>query len=238
MSTTSGGPNITTNGLILNLDVANTSSYPGSGTVWADTKQNLIFNSQGTQTPLTTFGGARAFDFNGSGYWTCSTNSSLIDLGGDFTLNMWFYCQSLASRKTIFEKAGTSYSSYQQEIAVTWETYSSFTYYSRLSPDYDYGYVNGLTNDKWHLISIKLSSGKTTTARSGFYSVNGANYTADYTSRSNTALLASGEIRIGTGYSGTVTDGGIAVVQIYNRMFTDSEILTNYNSMKSRFGLS
>lgn len=237
MSTTSGGPNITTNGLILNLDVANLNSYPGSGTVWTDTKQNLIFNSQGTQTPLTTFGGARAFDFNGSGYWTCSTNSSLIDLGGDFTLNMWFYCETLPSRNTIFEKAGTSYASYQQEIAVTWETDNSFSYYSRYSPEYDFAFVYGITVNKWNLVSFKVSSGKSTTARTGFYSVNGVPYISSYTSRSNTAVLPSGEIRIGTGYSGTVTNGGIAIVQIYNKMFTDSEILTNFNSMKSRFGL-
>ena len=30
------GPNITTDGLVLHLDAANTNSYPGSGTTWTD----------------------------------------------------------------------------------------------------------------------------------------------------------------------------------------------------------
>lgn len=231
------GPDIVTNGLILSLDVANTASYPGTGTQWFDNTQGLTFNSQGTQTPLTTFNGARAFDFNGSGYWACSTNSSLVDLGGDFTLNMWFYCETLPSRNTIFEKAGTIYQSYEQELAITWETDNSFSYYSRYSPVYDYGYIYSATANRWNLMSMKVSSGKSTTARTGFYSVNGVPYTASYVSRSNTALVAAGEIRIGTGYSGAVTNGGIAVLQIYNRLFTDSEILTSYKAMKNRFNL-
>lgn len=239
MSTLSGGPNIITNGLVLSLDVANTNSYSASSATWVDTKQNLIFNKQGgTQTPVTTFNGANAFDFNGSGFWACSTNSSLVDLGGDFTLNMWFYCETLPSRNTIFEKAGTLYASYQQELAITWETDNSFSYYSRYSPTYDYGYVYGITNNKWNFISIKVSSGKSTTARTGFYSVNGANYISNYTSNSNTALVPAGDIRIGSGYSGVVTNGGISVIQIYNRMLSNDEINRSYNAHKSRFGLS
>jgi hypothetical protein len=36
MGTLSGGPNIVTDGLVLHLDAANPKSYPGSGTTWAD----------------------------------------------------------------------------------------------------------------------------------------------------------------------------------------------------------
>jgi len=234
----STGPNIVNNGLVLELDVANTLSYPGSGTIWTDMAQNLVFNKAGgTQTPLTTFNGASAFDFNGSGYWACSTNTSLVDMGGDCTLNMWFYCETLPSRCTIFEKAGTIYQSYEQEIAVTWEPNDYMSYYSRYSPIYDYGYVFGMTLNKWNLVSIKMSSGKSTTSRTGFYSINGASYTSNYTSRTNTALVSAGEIRIGSGYAGSVLTGGISIVQVYNRMLTDVEVLQNYNSQKSRFGL-
>ncbi len=233
----STGPNIVNSGLVLELDVANTLSYPGSGDIWTDMSQGLIFNKAGgTQTPLTTFNGASAFDFNGSGYWTCSTNSSLVDMGGDCTLNMWFYSETLASRCTIFEKAGTTYSSYEQEIAVTWETYNAFTYYSRYNT-YDYGYVLNIIDNKWNFLSLKMSSGKSTTARTGFYSVNGGPYVANYTSRSSTALVPSGEIRVGGGYAGAVLSGGVSIVQVYNRMLSDDEIQQNYNSQKSRFGL-
>jgi len=37
---TSGGPNIVEDGLVLSLDAANTKSYPGSGTTWYDLSGN------------------------------------------------------------------------------------------------------------------------------------------------------------------------------------------------------
>ena len=231
------GPRIITDGLTLTLDASDLNSYKGSGAVWNDLTQGLVFNSQGTQTPLTTINGVTCFDFNGSGYWECGTNFGLVDLGGDCTIIMWFYCQTLAVRKTIFEKAGTSYASYQQEIAVTWETGNDFSYYSRLSPDYDYAGTAVNTLNVWNMVGIKMSTGKTTTARTGFYSKNGSAWTANYTSRSNTALVAAGAIRVGSGYAGTVTDGYISSVYCYNRMLSDAEISLNYNVMKSKFRL-
>ena len=226
-------------GLVLNLDAGNPYSYAGAGSAWYDVSgNNLIFNSQGaTQTPFTTIGGSPCFDFNGSGYWECGTNFNLVDLGGDCTIIMWFYCETMAERRTIFEKAGTSYASYQQEIAVTWETGNDFSYYSRQSPDYDYANTTASTVNAWNMVGIKMSTGKTTAARTGFYSKNGSAWQSYYTSRSNVALVAAGAIRVGHGYAGTVTNGYISNVLCYNRMLTDAEILQNYNATKGRFGL-
>jgi len=226
-------------GLVLNLDAGNPYSYAGAGTTWYDVSgNNLIFNSQGTtQTPFTTIGGSPCFDFNGSGYWECGTNFNLVDLGGDCTIIIWFYCETTAIRRTIFEKAGTSYQSYEQEIAVTWETANDFSYYSRFSPSYDYASTAASTVNAWNMVGIKMSTGKTTAARTGFYSKNGSAWSASYNSQSNVALVAAGAIRIGSGYAGTVTDGYIGSVLCYNRMLTDAEILQNYNATKGRFGL-
>lgn len=234
----SHSPKIVTSGLTLLLDAANSKSYPGSGATWTDLAQGLSFSSQGvTQTPFTTKKGAGCFDFNGSGYWECTSGSSNVDLGGDCTIILWFFCETLAVRKTIFEKAGTIYSSYQQEIAVTWEVANDFSYYSRQSPGYDSGGTLVNTNNDWNMTAIKMSTGKTTAARTGFYSKNGSAWGASYSSNSNTALVAAGNLRIGSGYAGTVTDGFIGQVLCYNKMLSDAEILQNYNATKSRFGL-
>ena len=232
------GPRIVQNGLVLALDAGDRNSYAGTGTVWKDMVQNLTFNSQGTtQTPFTTIAGSPCFDFNGSGYWECGTNYNLVDLGGDCTIIMWFYCQSTAARKTIFETAGTSYQSYEQEIAVTWEVANDFSYYSRYSPAYDYAGTLVNTVNAWNMVGIKMSTGKTTAARTGFYSKNGSAWASGYTSRSNVALVSAGAIRIGSGYAGVVTDGYISSVLCYNKMLTNAEILQNYNATKLRFGL-
>jgi hypothetical protein len=87
------------------------------------------------------------------------------------------------------------------------------------------------------MVGIKMSTGKTAAARTGFYSKNGSAWTSLYTSRSNVALVASGAIRIGSGYAGTVTNGHISSVLCYNKMLTDAEVLQNYSATKRRFGL-
>jgi hypothetical protein len=85
------------------------------------------------------------------------------------------------------------------------------------------------------MMGIKMSTGKTASARTGFYSKNGAPWISNYNSRSSTALVASGEIRIGTGYAGTCDVGNVGMVVCYNKMLNDTEILNNYIATKSRF---
>jgi len=229
-------PVITSN-LTLCLDVNNSKSYPGSGAVWYDLCQGLVFNSTGTQTPIETINNAKSFAFNGSGYWYCNSGYTNVDLGGDMTLLMWLYSETITTRKTVFEKAGTSNASYQQEIACTWETANDISWYSRLTPEYDFGTTSACTVGSWNLMGIKMSSGKTTTARAGYYSKNGGPWVQNYTSRSNVALIAAADIRIGTGYAGTCDVGNVGMVLTYSKMLDNSEVLQIYNSTKSRFGL-
>jgi len=234
----SHSPKIVTDGLSLCLDVSDRNSYPGSGADWFDVSANkLTFSSNGTQTPYTKIGGVDCFDFNGSGYWVSDSGHENVDFGGDCTLLFWFYAENLTERDTFFEKAGTTYASYRQEIAVTLETDEEFSYYSRRVSSYDVGGTSAMTIGKWNFMGIKMSTGKTTAARTGFYSKNGASWTSNYTSRSSEALLAAGEVRIGTGYAGTVENGYVSAVYCYNKMLTDAEVLQNYNATKSRFGL-
>jgi hypothetical protein len=228
---------IITDGLTLCLLPHNVISYNSGSTSWYDIAQGLKFNSNNTLTPLQSLGGYPGFAFNGSGFWNCSTNSNLVDLGGDCTVIFWVYGSQGAVRKTIFEKAGTIYASYEQELAITWETTSAFSYYSRKTPTYDTGAIAQTTANAWNMMAVKLSTGKTTACRTGFSSKNGTPWVADFLCRSNTALVPAGEIRIGTGYTNTCTNGGIGAVLCYNRMLSDAEISAVYEAMKNSYGL-
>lgn len=234
-------PKIVTDQLSLCLDAGNPKSYPNSSSNdWFDLSSNgLTFSSYGTKTPLEVKGGALSFDLNGSGYWQSDSGHENVDMGGDCTLLMWIYCEDLTERDTIFEKVGNSYASYEQEIAVTWETNETFTYYSRKTPNYDYGYTNAMTANAWNFMGIKMSTGRTATARTGFYSKNGAAWVSNYNSRSDTALVSSGAVRVGTGYAGAVEQnaGNIAMVLCYNKMLSDVEVKQNFNATRKRFGL-
>ena len=222
--------------LTLYLDSTISASYPGSGANWNDLSQGIQFVSSGSPI-FSTVSGVPSFTFNGTQYWYNSASSSLVDLGGDCTLIMWVYHTSLAARKTIFEKAGTIYASYQQELAVTWEVSQAYSYYSRALPLYDAANVPGVINGSWTMVAIKMSTGRTSASRTGFYSINGAPWTAEYSSRTDTALVSAGEIRIGTGYAGTVTNGSISVVMCYKKMLSDDEIFKNFSYFRTRFGV-
>jgi hypothetical protein len=239
-------PGIVTDGLSLHLDPMNTKSYPGSGSNWTDVAQGINFTSSGTQTPLETKNGAICFGFNGSGYWTSDSNHTLVDMGGDCTLIMWVFDDGNRTiRRTIFEKQETTVShSYRQEIAVTWEISGDreFSYFSRNSPNYDTATIPPLQfgsgqDNIWKQFALKMSTGRTSSARTGFYSVNGAPWASSYNSRSDTALVTAGAIHIGEGYAGIVESGNIGLVTCYNKMLDDTEIAQNFEAMRGRFGL-
>ena len=239
MSNQYGHGQIVTDDISLCLDAGASSSYPGSGTTWTDLANGIVFSSVGTTTPFGTVAGSPALTFNASGYWQSTggtSESDKVDMGGDCTLIMWLYADDIGDRDTVFEKAGTSYTSYQQEIAVTWEVAETLSWYSRYN-SYGYAGSSALTLYSWNMMAIKMSSGRTTTARTGFYSKNGGAWASSYTSRSSTAITSAGAVRVGTGYAGTVEDGSVGAVICYNRMLTDAEIKQNFNAHRGRYGL-
>ena len=209
------------NDLKLRLEAAD---YSGSGNIWTDSAQSIDFTAYGTQTPYATIGGAPCFDYNGSGYWQSgagASSSDLVDMRGTFTLIVLFYSQGLSARNGLFEKAGTSYQSYEQEIAVTMETDGTASYYRGRS-SYSYGYFNPATNNRWNLLAIKSEG---TTVRTGHrWNQSGGSWVSDYTNRGNNAITKAGAIRIGTGYAGPLGNGYIGSVLVYDRALTTAEM--------------
>lgn len=234
------GPKIPTDQLKMCLDANNIKSHSGSSTTWTDLAQGLPYPQIGI-LPLTKLfiSGSQAFAANTIAYWEGSTNTSTVDFGGDCTLVMWIYCITPANRRTIFEKVGNSYASYQQEIACTWETSNSISWYSRYdaATGYDYAGTAAMTPNRWNMVGIKMSTGKTTTARTGFYSMDGGVWTSGYTSRTSTAIVPAGNIRIMNGYAGTMESGYMGMVLGYNKMLNDLEISQVFNATRSRFGV-
>lgn len=230
-------PPVITDGISMYLDPANFNSY-ALGSTWYDLASGLSFTAQGGVLSRVTLGSGIGFSFNGSGYWQCSSNYNLVDLGGDCTIIMWVYntVNPHSDRKTIFQKNGTVYASYEQEIAVTWEVGTEFSWYSRQNL-YDYASTPTVGSSGWRMVGIKMSTGKTSAPRTGFYSMDGSSWVSNYYSRSSTPLVAASDIVIGSGYAGTVSQGGLGMVMCYNRMLSDSEISRTYNATKSLYGL-
>lgn len=231
-----GGPKIPTNSLSLVLDATNPQSYPGSGTVWTDLTQFIPFGAYGTQTPFTTIQGVPCMDFNDSGYWAMnnSGDASKVNMVTDFTLVMLYYYEGISERDTIFEKNGTIYASYQQEVACTIEAGSpgDMSWYRGYS-DYDYANTRTFAMNTWNFNAIK---GVGSTTRTGYYwnpSILG--WSQSYTNRTTNPITPASIVVVGNGYAGPVETGAMAAVYVWSRALSDEEIRDVYNQFKTKY---
>lgn len=219
-------------GLTFNVDAANKKSYPGSGTTWYDLSENNInLTSTGTVN-FTTLGGATCFGFNNSMFWSSTlADAQKTDYRYGTTIEMWLYCQTKSNRRTVFEKSPTTLTSYQQEIAMTWETGNDISCYKNYN-SYDGGDSGPLTNNSWNHAVLVLYPH----LAGGQWYVNGsaAGYYNQYAKQ---LAPKAGAIMIGNGYAGIVETGGVAIVRTYSRMFDLADVKQNFNACRGRFGL-
>jgi len=227
-----GASPIVTDGLVFAVDAANYGSYPGSGTTWTD----LAGSNNGTLTngPLFDSNNGGSIDFDGSNDYIDFGDFDNTQVSSAITLSIWFnasysnlklligngggwsaggFCMFMYSSKVRFELQGTG------KKALDIPT-SFFGQWQNMVGTWENGglmrgYVNGS--------QVVTTSGITAIS-----------------SNSNTGYLRMGgkganpgAPGLGTGYA----NANIALTQIYSKALSASEVLQNYNSLKSRFNL-
>ena len=237
-------PNDLTLGCMLYLDIDHPQSYQTGSNTWTDIAQGIKFAPAPNRPAINQASGANYWDFDGANWWHTPARSyydvqdyEKVDFGAEYTLVFWIYATAMSARKTIFEKAGyPGYTSYQTEIAVTWETGNYLTWYSRYNL-YDSSSAPVMNADEWNMCALHATDGLTTAARSGGSSINGGALGTSYGNRSTDPCRPAGEIRIGYGYAGACDNGGIAAVMAWNRKLSANEMAVLYDCYKGRFGL-
>lgn len=241
------GPNIVKNGLVLWLDAANTKSYPGSGTTWADLSGN---NNSGSLVNGPTFssanGGSIVFD-GVNDYGQVSYNpvlnfcTSLNDL--PFTISSWCYVNSLTNGFTVCNKGDTG-GGVEESYAFGINTSGNFflTLYDNIGSNQSSKVANSMLSVlTWYNITATYTG---TGGNSGIsLYVNGilqgsqnqsaGAYTRMRVQTTNLYLASFGT----TGIYSSKSNGRIANTQIYNRALSQAEVQQNYNATKARFGL-
>jgi len=204
-------PAIVQAGLILNLDAANPASYPGTGSTWT----NLVtgtsvanFSLNSTISFATSNGGVLRF---ADGGWATTTSS--FGRLASYTIEVWI------------KIAGTSGPAPNSNYSpcIFSEKYGSdkinlvLAYNRYTSPTSPHQYAAGYYNGGWNTIS---------------------------TSSNTTGTIGNNPDTSNLGYNiGKRWDmpdlvyGDYAIVNMYNRALSLAEIGTNFNAVKSRFGL-
>jgi len=228
-------PKIVTDGLVMYLDAANSKSYPGSGTTWRDLSRNQNNGSLISGPTFNTSNGG-SIVLNGTTQYTDLGNNNLgVELQNRSGC-AWIY--QTATPATI---VGIIDKEFDNDGGITnyggwgfWITSANkMSFWAQGSKDLvDTG--TSITNNTWQHISFSYNF----TAKAVSFYLNGI-FTSTITNAtivekaSNATTLKIGAIRAGASFF----TGRIANALVYNRALTAIEILQNYNTQKSRFGL-
>lgn len=224
-------------GLKLYLDAQNTSSYPGSGTVWYDLSGNsnnfnIVSGAQQTS------GGITYMDFGGS--YGMSKSASEINFASTENATVLLWTKLIASTadwRTLLRSYVSDHQVMVQSGSNTLGMYDNASGF--ISAGIDVTNVNSRNlTSTWNMLTFKLSK-----TESQYQALINNNTVAGTINNTN-ATFVNGLGSIG-GYHGENTTpssgsqfwGQIGLIMIYNRILTNDEISINYNYFKSRFGL-
>jgi len=245
-------PNIVTSGLLLNLDAANPASYSGSGTTWtnlATAGSSLVpnFTINSSATFNSTDG---AIKLSTGGNAVASTTSS-FGLLTSFTIEVWVKSNNLGGCFFTERIRNPISNAYGNPIAVNMML--------EYGIDNNYGaelqggigstnnigagfYPNGwrtlqttssdadIINTWTHILATFDASTKILKLyKNGSLLISSTAYGAIPTS-SNFGYY------IGAGWEGGTKFGDYSIVNLYNRALTPTEISTNFDAVKVRFG--
>jgi len=227
---TGPAPGIISNGLTLYLDAADTNSYPGSGTTWTD----LSSGNNGTLVNTPSFisaDGGGCIQLNGiNNYITLPTTGFAP---ASLTIDYWikrisdegYFClidnADNPEFRMIFQSSGKLQMYFYDDgayasTALSTTTFSTGSWYN-ITSTLTNGSQNVYINNNQEIIT-------TTGTYTGGPSGNAGEHTLGTYNRPGAGYGGYANVRIGS-------------YKFYNRVLTTDEILQNYNSVRSRYGL-
>ena len=215
------GPNITKDGLVLALDPASPKSYPGTGNTWFDLSGNsndtTLYNS-----PTYTNNNVHTFNFDEVDNYAKVNNTSILSTTS-YTKMIAFRPESSTSNMV----SGGNNSQH-----AFWMSSTSTDIHAGHNGVWDIvGYSPGSMLNQWWVGAVTFSTTTGWVLYLNGEQVDTSTATTTYTGTAN-------EVRIGAyNDAENLFDGDISNVYVYNKVLSASEILQNYNAIKSRFGL-
>ena len=225
-----GAPPIVTDGLVFAVDAANYESYPGSGTTWSDLSGN---GSNGTLINGVSFNSSSNYlNLDGADDYIQINNWSNSSPTNTYTVEMWARWREGTSDMFM---GFTTYDIWTADGHLGFNTGESDVYGISSTQVNNLNLV-GTNTSNWHYYIFEF----TNQVQNNKIYIDGVEQVLSQ-QRGTTNLTAGrsfpSSFRIGTwnnslGYN---FNGDISTFKIYNRSLTLSEILQNYNALKSRF---
>lgn len=220
MAITLGSSGYVTSGLVLHLDSRNTSSYPGTGTVWTDLVGSGI-NAALVNSPTYSSG---SITFNGSTQYAIIPNNTSLD-NQSITMESWCMLTNTVQNGFIFEKGvvNTQYSMFFEAASGTF----IFRTQGLSNGDITFKANTYVPTNTWVHIVCTYASGVKSIYVNGLLvtQVSGITGTIPTTATGSS-------VGVYGGYSGGHSyyfNGGISLIRVYNRALTLAEIKQNFS---------
>lgn len=224
------GPQKATGGTVSTVAGYTIHTFTSSGTFtpnsnWYDTSGNGNNGTISNATFSSTNSGIFTFGANAS----ITKTSSTVNLSAGLSVELMFKSTDMNSRAQGFMQFNTSAGHYINFYTSGNGRLRFEVLYPNPTNGGSFLTAQTLSNNTWYNAVGTFVNGAATIYINGIYSSN-ASYNAGNFSATHTGNIVIGE------YAGYMS-GNIAFVRIYNKALTASEVLQNYNSIKSRFGL-
>jgi hypothetical protein len=197
------------------------------------TNTNSLIDLTGNHTfDLTNAGydGAGQLTFNGSSNYIIAPENSNLNTNTP-SVEVWIKTNNTNQNGFFFEKGNvnTQYSLFQEGTSIVWRQSLSGGVTSLTATTATY-----ISTSNWaHIVGTYTSGNRR------LY-INGALVASDATTGTVTTNSNGVSIGVYGGYNGGrgyYYNGQIGMVKVYNRAITHSEVISNYNSGKARYGL-
>jgi hypothetical protein len=231
------GPNVVTNGLILALDAANPKSYVSGSTTWNDLSGNN-YNGTLSGSIIPTFNASNggSLSFTGGGF-----NSSSIS---EYSIPDTFWNSGSWSVYAWVKFNVVNFGGYANDNAIVGHGFSGFSTQIHLgerSARAQFGlYGNDLlgtiplsSNTFYNIVwTFNYSSALKQIYVNSIFDTSGGSI--GYTGTGSNTRIGSYSV----GSFGLPLNGNLYNIQFYNKVLSASEVLQNYNALKSRFNLN
>lgn len=234
---TKGG--IVTDSLIFYIHPFIKASYPGTGTTVTDLVGGQSVTMSGTNMGVAK---GKGFSFNGTDD-KMDIGSTLIDIGGDYTLSStdddytleaWIYPRSSAGTTTNADAIIGGDTAYGVGMQLGINVAAPRMNYAARSTSNFYSSDLAGYNQWYHVCFAHQQSSFTRTFINGTLDVTSSSTSYDI---STAGALGNMEIGNATGRVSGYFDGFMGPIRIYKKGLSDAEMLQNYNASAARYGL-
>ena len=231
-----GPPALVTAGLVLNLDAGNSSSYIGSGNNWNDLSGN---NNDGTLANGPAFNSANGGSIVFDGIDDVISFGNILNMGlSSWTISCWAKFDGGSGLMGIIGK--TSYRSNQGRYGIYIDNANINAFFQPSTNNLITTSIGPYLDNQFHNLVLTINR-----ASMMYFYVDGVSVgtAVDVSSTSSIDLNNSDKFYIGSYGSSDGQSplyffkGNVGQALIYNRSLSTQEVTTNFNVLKSRFGL-